>query len=308
MPARKFSPRKFMKSRVKVTPRIKKMLANRRRTAKTATPARFPGNYKTYTQTRAVASILKNISETKIQALTPQNNVAPIAQDAGGSGPVFFTAYTLGTAPSAWTGPSGAAAFNNLDGFVWPQGTGPADRNGQYLYLKRTTVNLRVAMNPQSRHGPVKFRLVVFKELRNRYNTTANGNPCDDLFIDQTGQVVGVNNSAPLDQRVMNFNTWLVNKRNYKVVKDFKFILQNETLSALGSTDPFNQSQHYPVEKNIRLNLGHYQKTKFAAGNVPTDQMYRYGMMLISMPISNSTSPHNDYTTYVNGVVSAIDN
>lgn len=279
----------------------------RRRTAK-ALPARFPSNKKTYLQTRAVSSVIKNISETKIQALTPQNAIIPKAVEATGTGPCYFTAYTLGTAPSGWNGPTGSGAFNDLNGFTWPLGNGPAERNGQYMYLKRTTVNLRVAMKPQSRHGPVKFRLVVFKELRNRYNTTANGNPCDDLFIDQSGQVRGVNQSAPVAQRVMDFNTWLVNKRNYRVVKDFKFILQNESLSALGSTDPFNQNQHYPVEKNIRLSLGHYQKAKFDAGSTPTDQMYRYGMFLVSMPISDSTSPHNDYVTYVNGVVSCIDN
>lgn len=281
----------------------------RRSRRKAGTPSRFPSGKKTYKQTRAVSKVLKNISETKIQALTAQNAIAPKPVEvAPTTGPIYFTNYCLGTAPSGWVGPSGTAAFNNLDGFAWPQGTGPAERIGQYMYLKKTTVNLRVAMNPQSRHGPVKFRVIVYKEKRNRYNTVANGNPCDDLFIDQSGTARGFNQVAPVNQRTMDFNTWLINRRNYQVVKDIKFTLANETLSALGSTDPFNVNQHNRAEKLIRLNLGHYQKAKFDLAGVPEDQMYRYCITIVSMPMSNSTVPHNDYSSFVNGVVSCVDN
>jgi len=169
-------------------------------------------------------------------------------------------------------------------------------------------MNLRIAMNGSSRHGPTKFRVIVYKEKRNRYNTTANGNPCDDLFINQTGKAVGFNTVSSVDARALEFNTWLVNKRNYQVVKDFKFVLAPETLSYQGGTDPRNVNQTNQSEKMLQFSLGHYQKAKFGVDNVPEDQMYRYCVSIVSMPMSDSTSPHNNYKTYVNGVVSCLDN
>ncbi len=281
----------------------------RRRRKATATPSRFPSGKRTYTQTRAVARVLKNTSETKIQALTPKFAIEPKPVEvAPTTGPCFFTNYCLGTAPQGWNGPTGVAAFESLNGFTWPSGTAPNQRIGQYMYLKRTTMNLRIAMDAQSRHGPCKFRVVVYKEKRNRYNTTANGNPCDDLFINQAGQSTGVNAVTDVNARALDFNTWLVNKRNYQVVKDIKFILANETLSVQGSTLPANVNQEYRSEKMLKFSLGHYQKAKFDDSNTPQDQMYRYCVSIISMPMSDSISPHDGYKTYVNGVVSVLDN
>ncbi len=277
---------------------------------RTARPSRFPSGKKNYMNTRSIAKQIQNISETKIKELERLDAILPKPVElAPSSGPCYFTNYCLGTAPTGWVGPNGAPNFNNLGGFEWPQGTGPQERVGRYLYLKRSTVNMRFAMNAQSRHGPVKFRVIIYKEKRNRYNTAANGNPNDDLFIDHQGLVKGFNNLAPVDGRVMNFSTWLINKRNYQVVKDFKFTLNPETISYQGGTDPrvVNQS-FYPAEKNFTLSLGHYAKAEFDTTNTPTDMMYRYCMTVVSMPTNTSTQPHQDYKSYVRGTVSVVDN
>jgi len=273
-------------------------------------PSRFPSGKKTYTQTRSIAKVIQNMSETKIQALRVWSATPPLPVEVlPTSGPCYFTNYCLGTAPTGWNGPNGAAAFNNLNGFEWAPGTGANERVGQYMYLKKTTINLRVAMNASSRTGTTKFRVIVYKEKRNRYNTTANGNPCDDLFINQAGKSVGVNTAASVNARALDFNTWLVNKRNYQLVKDFKFVLAPETLSYQGGSDPRNVNQVSHAEKIMQFSLGHYQKAKFStADNTPEDQMYRYCVSIISMPMSDSIAAHNSYKTYVNGVVSCVDN
>ncbi len=275
-----------------------------------ARPSRFPSGKRRYVQTRSIAKQIQNISETKIKELERLDAIDPKPVEVlPTSGPVYFTNYCLGTAPADWKGPSNQPNFNNLGGFEWPQGTGANERVGRYLYLKRSTINMRFAMNPQSRHGPVKFRVIVYKEKRNRYNTAANGNPNEDLFIDHQGLTKGFNNVATLDARTMNFSTWLVNKRNYQVVKDFKFTLNPETISYQGGTDPrvVNQSM-YPSEKNFTLSLGHYAKAEFDTTNTPTDMMYRYCMTIVSMPCNTSTQPHSDYKSYVRGTVSVVDN
>jgi hypothetical protein len=276
---------------------------------KRAVPARFPSGKKNYQQTRKVAKMIQNISETKIKALSEKNAVVPKPVELlPTTGPCYFTNYCLGEAPAAWVGPNGAAAFEDLGGFEWAPGTAAGQRVGKYLYLKRTTLQLTVRMNQLSRHGPLKFRVIIYKEKRNRYNVAGNGNPCDDLFIDHAGDVKGVNNLATTNARAMNFSTWLVNKRNYQVVSDKQFILAPEQNSAQGSTDPFNINQHNPVERNMSFSLGHYSKAEFDGTNKPTDVMYRYCATIISMPVSTSTSIHNEYSTYVRGTVSVVDN
>jgi len=96
----------------------------RKKTFRKARPARFPSGKKTYLQSRSIARTLRSTAETKIQALTGKYAIDPRPVEVlPTSGPCYFTNYCLGTAPSGWNGPNGAAAFNNLDGFVWPSGT-----------------------------------------------------------------------------------------------------------------------------------------------------------------------------------------
>jgi len=277
---------------------------------RTAKPSRFPSGKQNYIQTRKVSKMIENISETKLQSLQEFNATAPKPIEVSPTtGPCYFTNYCLGTAPGAWVGPNGSAAFNNLEGFNWPQGTSAGQRVGRYLYLKRTTLQLRVSMQGISRTGNTKFRVIVYKEKRNRYNVSGGGNPCDDLFVDHEGKTQGVNNLAPTNARIMNFSTWLVNKRNYDIVKDFKFTLSPEQQFVSGSTEPSNLNQGiFKSEKLMQFKLGHYQKAEFDAAGDPTDSLYRYCVTIISMPTTNTTVGHNDYVSDVRGTVSVVDN
>lgn len=273
-----------------------------------AKPSRFPSGKKTYKLSRQVAKIINTIGETKIQALRSWNATPALPVEVlPTSGPCYFTNYCLGTAPASFLGPNGNLAFNNLEGFEWPQGTGANQRIGRYMYLKRTTLQLRIAMNPLARHGPVKFRVIVYKEKRNRYNTAGGGNPCDDLFLSHVGGPVGINTANAPNTRAMNFNTQLVNKRNYQVVKDMKFTLTTQNTSASGSTEPFTINQHFKSEKMINLSLGHYKKTAFDDNGNPEDTKYRYCVSIIGMPVSNSVAPHDQWQSYVRGTVSVSD-
>jgi hypothetical protein len=241
-----------------------------RKKAKTAKPSRFPSGKVQYRKSRALSKKQSATGESKIQALTEFNKQEPLPLTvAPAVGPVYFTNYCLGTAPAAWEGPDGAANFNDLNGFLWVNGTGPNERIGRYMYLKRTTLQLRVEMDQISRHGPVRFRLIVYKEKRNRYNSAGNGNPNADLFIDHSGNDIGFNTVATPSAQAQSFNTYLVNKRNYQVVKDTKFTLCPEQNSASGSALPFNVNQHNKSFKDITLRLGHYQKAAFGRDNNP---------------------------------------
>lgn len=273
-----------------------------------AKPSRFPSGKKTYKLSRQIAKVINTIGETKIQALRSWNATPALPVEVlPTSGPCYFTNYCLGTAPASFLGPNGNLAFNNLEGFEWAPGTGSNQRVGRYMYLKRTTLQLRIAMNPQSRHGPVKFRVIVYKEKRNQYNIAGGGNPCNDLFLSHTGAPVGINTANAVNTRAMNFNTQLVNKRNYQIVKDMKFTLAPQNTSAQGSTEPFTINQVNKSEKMMQLSLGHYKKTAFGNGNVPEDTKYRYCVTIIGMPVTNSVSPHDGWQSYVRGTVSVSD-
>lgn len=119
-----------------------------------ARPSRFPSGKIQYKRSRALAKKQSLTGESKIQALTAKNKIAPAPLTVAPLlGPVYFTNYCLGTAPAAWVGPTGGTNFNDLNGFVWPNGTAFNQRIGRYMYLKRTTLQLRVEMNQISRHG-----------------------------------------------------------------------------------------------------------------------------------------------------------
>ncbi len=274
---------------------------------KTAKPARFPAGKTTYEKSRAQAKRNRLTGETKIQALTQINGALPSTMTVGG-GPVAFTNFCLGTAPGAWTGANGQPNFTDLNGFIWPNGTLSNQRIGRYMYLKRTTLQMRVSMNQLSRHGPVRFRLIVYKEMRNRYNTPGNGNPNTDLFIDHEGNDTGFNIVTANANQVQDMNTQLVNRRNYKVVKDFKFTLAPEQNQVQGQAIPFNVNQHNKSSKDITLKLGHYHKATFGQDNTPDDFKYRYCITLVSYPTSNSLDNHTGYSTSIRGTVSASDN
>lgn len=269
-------------------------------------PVRFNSGKSSYVKSRKVSNMLSKNSELKINALqrysqaTPQPSV-PLP----GTGPIYFTNYCLGEAPSGWTG------FNDLEGFEFPAGTGPNQRIGKYMYLKKTTLHLKIAMNNLVNTATqLRFRVVVYKSKRNNVPGTAGGNPSLNLFIDDRGREFGVDNTLTNNEASMQYTTAIVNRKNYHVVKDTQFILTPQTCAVQGGSNVVSPlSQAGPTERTMRFELGHYAKTSFDAGtSKPTDLNFQYCVSIIAMPVGNPTDRAADWFSAVRGTVSALDN
>lgn len=285
----------------------RKRSAKRKPAARSAKPARFSAMGKSsYNQSRMVARILNKTSELKINPLEKYSTTTPRPSvPLPGTGPIYYTQYCLGNVPSGWTN------FDALGGFEFEQGTGPNQRIGKYMYLKKTTMHLKISMNNLARiASQVRFRIVVYKSKRNNVPGTFGGNPSEHLFIDSQGREFGVDNTISNSEASMEYTTALVNRKNYVVLKDTQFILTPQSYEVQGGSNVVSQlSQNGRTEKTMRFELGHYAKTSFdLATKKPTDLAYQYCVSIIAMPVGNVNDRASDWFSAVRGTVSALDN
>jgi len=260
-------------------------------------------------------SVMREVSELKIRSLANRYLDSPLAQEVGaGATPVvYYQGYCLGSAAPTWVGPTGTttSGFKELLGYQYPNGTGPDQRVGKYMYLKQATVNLRINMNSTARTAcPMKFRVVVFKAIRNAQVGQTGGNPFDRLFVGNNGNEIGLNTSYTPESVGFELMSAITNKKNFTIYKDTCFILQNPFTSVQGSQSIVSpMSQSYPCEKVLNFTLRHNQKTAFDSQNQPSDCNYQYCMLVMSTPAGTANDSGNqDWRTSVRGTVSAYDN
>lgn len=259
-----------------------------------------------------VIKVMDQVGEHKIKSITNQYAIAPSPQTAPpGLSVVYYKNYIIGSQPSDWTGPTGAANYTALNGVDFTQGVTSDQRIGKYMYLKHATLNLRVNLLNLTRVGcPVKFRVIVYKTNRSGSLNTQPGNPNSDLFIESNGQEVGVNSVATDDNASMRFMTAITNRKKYNIFKDMSFILQPSFNSIQGQTAPVAMSHGiYPAEKYMRLSLPFNERVEYSnTTNQPKDSKNQYAISVFSAPVGTHDARPSDWKTSVTGTVSALDN
>lgn len=254
----------------------------------------------------------KEGTEIKIQKLEGLYLGTPKPQNPALTGPLYYHASCLGLPASTWIGPQGGATnFYPLQGFTWPQGVQSNQRIGRYLFLKHTTMNVRLNMiSPVKGDFATQFRIIVFKAKRNAAFGTSGGNPNEDLFLDSAGNPMGVNTSSDVDTRTFEFMNMIVNKRNYDVHMDKKVILQPQHITVQGSNAIVSPlSTNYPQEYTFPLTLKHNSKAAFPPGNYgePLDLNYQYCIFVIASPYGNTNTGADNWRISLRGTVSCID-
>lgn len=277
-----------------------------RKSIKKSTKSRVTSNTK---KINTLVATMNNVAEQKIQSLANIYQAKPKPQEAlPSTGPLYYFNACLGDPATTWLGPNGQGNFEGLDGFQWPQGTGSNQRIGRYLFLKHTTMQMRLAMlNTPSNPTPTMFRVIVFKAKRNSALGSAGGNPNDDLFLANDGRALGVNNTGSTESKTFEYMNMLINKRNYSVIMDTKTILQPSLVAVQGSNPVMPLSTSYPPEKTYNLTLKHNSKTAFGQFNQPLDLNYQYCVQVISAPIGQVDVLADDWRISFRGTVSCID-
>jgi len=252
------------------------------------------------------------VGEHKIQSLSNQYEISPSPQTAPpGLSVVYYKNYIIGSQPSDWTGPTGAANYTQLGGVSFGQGVAANQRIGKYMYLKHATVNFRINLLNITRVScPVRFRVLVYKTNRSGSLNTQPGNPNRDLFIETNGDEVGLNTVASDANASMRFMTAITNRKKYNIFKDIQFTLQPSYNSVQGQTAPVAMSHGtYPVEKYMRLSLPFNERVEYDnVTNQPKDSRNQYAISIFSAPAGRNDARPSDWRTTVTGTVSALDN
>lgn len=266
-------------------------------------PPRLRSGKGAYRRSAAASAKLRSFGETKLSPLRDINNQAPIRMNPlGGPSPVYGTRFLIGNPLTQYPN------YTALQGMNWPTGTAADQRIGNYMYLKKVNLTMEINMNQvgQTNSGPRRFRVIIFKARRYANPTGTTLDPDKGLLLDTAGLQFGVSSAT---KAMLDFTHQLSNKRDFQILRDNSFILQNPVGNPSASVDPFiSTSGQYKATKTIRCSLPLWRKTKFENNtNLPTDVNYNYGIYVQSLNVGSSTAIPDDWNISVRGVVSAND-
>ena len=183
---------------------------------KPAYPARFAASKYKYNQGKMLAKMLSQVSETKLLACTPFNELAPLAIQTGAI--TTYRGFVVNTLPTSWD-----SNLNQLGGIVSLRDLTGSGHIGNYVYYKKTHLTFQIDMGfTVTARPPVQFRCVVCKARQ--YGTPAGGTdpPQTTLFLSSTGQNIGYQTSGVTGMDIM---TNPLNKRDWVIRSDRKFYL-----------------------------------------------------------------------------------
>jgi len=221
-------------------------------------------NRKRYNKNKVLSAHINNIAESKLLAVAQQDERQPIPIQAGAQ--ATFVAFNMGTTPVF----TGSVA---IGGIAVNQGTGFNQRNGNYIYYKKTHLVSRIEMNIGANAPPIQFRQIICKLKRQNSpeGLTAVWNTSG--FLDSSGLPFGHSTSG---KNGLDLMMQPLNRRQWTIYCDKKFILQpyNDFPGAGTTTNIIYNN--YPAEKEMHWNLPYYKKTYINVSNEPEDMTYRY--------------------------------
>lgn len=286
--------------------RVRKSLSSR------STPSRLRVSTSRYTLNRAIATQISNMTENKFQGYTG-DCLLPQAKPAG-SQPISYHLLNTG-------GPlTGLPLFTPMNLYQFPQGDGNTERNGNYLYIKKTHLKLEVQMLPTTVKAPLQtlnsvteFRLMIVKANRKYNKLGSSPLPDNSLFLNTQNDQFGINDTG--STTFVNMRQ-PINKRKWLVYKDMRFTLSPPAKAAEDAAPEqwaFNVANpKYPVKKFISLDLPIYKKCHYESGSDIPDNVDTQWLMILQAVRSNYCqdviAAPRDYRLNILGTTSASDN
>lgn len=222
-----------------------------------------------------VAKSIRSMAETKIIPWRQVDYAQPITTTAPGVSTVKFVA-----------GQQAVPAFANytpVGGFNTNQGSTKNDRDGQFIWLKGSTVNLTVQLDNEvplgSRAGPITFRAICFKLKRALSPAGITTSPDLNLFLKNNGSVFGDTTASPNNMTVPDFMLQPINTNNFHVICDKRFTLCHTQESSSNSvTNNFavqNNQKSFKVMP-FRLRCNTKARVPLGTDTEPVDFDFRY--------------------------------
>ena len=248
---------------------------------------------------KTAAAVKKDLLENK---LLPIADVNPGAANgtpsnvlgAGSDARVYSWRACLDTVPTGWD-----SGLVPLLGIRAPQGDSASEHIGNYVYYKKTSINMQLDMvYNENATKQLQFRMIVCKSKQRNLQAGTQDLPQTTLFINQIGNRQGVDStSAGLAMTPFEVMNNPLNKRNWIIKKDTTFFLNNPTSMQQGK---------YPSRKNFRLTLPHYKPTKVTTAGEPLDYDSKYLIYLFATvpgALTNSVLP-DDFRVACRGTTS----
>ncbi len=243
---------------------------------------------------RAISKKLGGVIETKYISLEKLRYETPkqIWSNSLVASPTYVWGGVVGNKPSEWSSGlfGGSSQYTNLEGMLCPRGDGQGQRIGQSVFMKHTNIALNLSMNAQtdgSRDAlPYRYRMIVFKP-KQRVRTPGNpSDPTTDLFLDVQGNEFG---HGQTDIEFMDIWQSLLNKRDYTIVKDSKFMLTPPSYkSDLSSGVAHNVTHSGAMSKDINIRVPYDKKTIYDNDtNLPDNLNTATGILIFAQCLGN---------------------
>jgi hypothetical protein len=305
-----FMPRLLARKKTRAATKIQAAFRGRR--VRKSLPSRVRVSKSRYTLNRAIAKQINNMTENKFQGYTG-DCLQPVAKPAGAQ-PISYHLFNTGAAIAS------IPNFVPMNLYQFPQGDGSTERNGNYLYIKKTHLKMEIQMLPTSVAAPLQtlnsvteFRLMVVKANRKFNKLGSSPSPANSLFLNTQNDQFGINDTG--STTFINMQQ-PINKRKWLVYKDMRFTLSPPSKEAIDSSPEewaFNAANNkYPVKKFISLDLPIYKKCHFETDQDVPDNIDTQWMIVIQAVRSNyctaSVAAPRDYRLNMCATTSASDN
>lgn len=271
MPKRSFAPKYGRSTRRRLFTRKRKTGARRyirgAISIRQRRPTRLNYSRRNVSLNMAVANTIRGMAETKIIALRNTPWDQPIATPTGVG--ISQVKFVTGRNPVSQYG-----GYTPVGGFGAPQGDGKGNRDGQFIFLKHTSVALTINMDhvplPEGISSAISFRVICYKQKRALSPANQTLSPDKNLFLTNSGDNFGDSSAAPASMDSNDMLTQPINTNNFSVISDRKFTLSH-------TTDQ-DAVQKYPSMKLLRYNLKHQTKARIPLGETdePIDYNYRF--------------------------------
>lgn len=264
--------------------------------------ARFNVSKPQFKINKAVSRAMSRMSETKLVSVSPINagglNGTPGNILGTGSNPrVYAWGGVLDNVPTSWD-----SGLVSLGGINTIQGDAANEHVGNYVYLKKTSINLQLDMvYNDSATKQLQFRMLVCKSRQLAVPAGQQDLPQTTLFINQIGNRQGTASVSSLAMTPFEVMNNPINKRNWVVLRDSKFFLNNPTSMQQGK---------YPSRRNFRITLPHYSKTKITTSGELLDYDSHYLIYIFATvpgALTNAVLP-DDFRVTARGTTSYTDN